>query len=103
VKDTKGKPFEIILSQDVPSAWQTPQPGFSQPRGLNADGHLTACGGLIPICLTTRQGQAVDDLWGFKTIISAMDQQSEAVKKLEDKIKILEDKVDEMERSLKQR
>jgi hypothetical protein len=45
----------------------------------------------------------VDDLWGFKTIISAMDQQSEALKKLEDKIKILEDKADEMERSLKQR
>ena len=41
--------------------------------------------------------------WGFKTIISAMDQQSEALKKLEDKIKILEDKADEMERSLKQR
>ena len=51
----------------------------------------------------SRQRHAVDDLWGFKTIISAMDQQSEALKKLEDKIKILEDKADEMERSLKQR
>ena len=70
---------------------------------LLPDGTLVACGGAIPICMTTRQGQAVGDLWGLKTIISAMDQQSEALKKLEDKIKILEDKVDEMERSLKQR
>jgi hypothetical protein len=70
---------------------------------LLPDGTLVACGGVIPMCLTTRQRQAVDDLLGFKTIISAMDQQFEAVKKLEDKIKILEDRVGEMERSLKQR
>ena len=70
---------------------------------LLPDGTLVACGGWIPICTQSRQRHAVDDLWGFKTIISAMDQQSEALKKLEDKIKILEDKADEMERSLKQR
>lgn len=70
---------------------------------LLPDGTLVSCGGVIPICLTTRQSHAVDDLWAFKTIISAMDQQSEALKKLQDKIKTLEDKVGEMERSLKQR
>ena len=81
----------VFFGKDVPTSG-------SVFACLLPDGTLVSCGGLIPICLTTRQRQAVDDLWGFKTIISAMDQQSEALKKLEDKIKILEDKVGEMER-----
>ena len=101
------------LTEDKLRGWCNEQAGVFfgknvDPPGsvygcLLPDGTLVACGGWIPICMTTRQGQAVGDLWGLKTIISAMDQQSEALKKLEDKIKILEDKVGEMERSLKQR
>jgi len=79
----------VFFGKDVPTSG-------SVYGCLLPDGTLVACGGVIPICLTTRQGQAVGDLWGLKTIISAMDQQSAALKKLEDKIKILEDKVSEM-------
>jgi hypothetical protein len=96
------------LTEDKLRGWCNEQGGVFfgknvEPPGsvygcLLPDGTLVACGGWLPICMTTRQGQAVGDLWGLKTIISAMDQQSEALKKLEDKIKILEDKVGEMER-----
>ena len=80
-----------FFGKDVPT-------GGSVFACLLPDGTLVACGGSIPICTQSRQRQAVGDLWGFKTIISAMDQQSAALKKLEDKIKVLEDKVGEMER-----
>jgi len=90
------RPRRRFFGKDVPT-------GGSVFACLLPDGTLVACGGVIPICTQSRQRQAVDDLWGFKTIISAMSQQSEALKKLEDKIKILDDRVGEMERSLKQR
>ena len=86
----------LFFAKDVPSSG-------SVYACLLPDGTLVSCGGIIPICTITQRSQPVDNLWGFETIISAMDQQTQTLKSMEDRVKILENKVREMEKTLKQR
>jgi hypothetical protein len=63
---------------------------------LLPDGTLIACGGVIPMCTQSRRHEGVGNFFEFKSIISAMDQQSQAIKNLEDKVKALEDKLNDL-------
>ena len=86
----------VFFGKDVPS-------GGDVYACLLPDGTLISCGGAIPICTQTRRQKDVGNLWELKSIISAMDQQSQAIKNLEDKVKALEDKLDDVKNNLKQR
>jgi hypothetical protein len=66
---------------------------------LLPDGTLIACGGSIPICLQTRQF-AENDIFNFRSFVTAVDGLSTKTKELENKIKALEGRAAEIEKRI---